>query len=166
MVPSVRSFGRSRCTAPSRTACRSPSASSAVEPAGLGDGLAEVNEHDDPGRGRHAEAGDVADPDGHRELEAEEPLEEHAAGDGARDGQHHQRGVGQVVIGPVEDQEDQGEHERHDHAQGRRGAGLVLELAGPFEERPFRELDLARDNLAGRRATKSAAFASRTFSRT
>ena len=42
-----------------------------LQPAGPRDGLAEVDQHDDPGRGRHAEAGDVADPDRHRELQAQ-----------------------------------------------------------------------------------------------
>jgi hypothetical protein len=46
------------------------------------DRLSEVDEHDDAGLYRHAEAGDVADPDGHAERETEEPLEDRPAGQG------------------------------------------------------------------------------------
>src|SRR4051794_4287400 len=38
------------------------------KPPALLDGLAEIHKHDDAGLRRHAEAGDVADPDGDREV--------------------------------------------------------------------------------------------------
>ena len=122
-----------------------------LQAAGPGDGLAEVDQHDDPGRGRHAEAGDVADPDRDRELQAQQPLEEEAAGDRAGHRQHHQRGVGQVVIGPVEDHEDQDDDDRHDQRERPPRAELVLELAGPLEEDAVRQPGLAGDGGAALR---------------
>ena len=88
-VPSVRSLGRSRCTAPFEDGLAQLREAHSLETARPRQGLAQVDEHDDPGRGRHAEAGDVADPDRDRELLPEEPLEEEPAGDRARDGQKH-----------------------------------------------------------------------------
>ena len=64
-------------------------------------------------------------------------------------GQEHERGVGQVVIGQVEDQEDQGDDDGHDDHQGSPRSDLVLELAGPFQKDAFGKLDFAVDSLAG-----------------
>ena len=143
-VPSVKQLGPQAVHGPVR---RRPARSSArldpLEPAGPGDGLAEVDQHDDPGRGRHAEAGDVADPDRHRELEPQQPLEEQPAGDRAGHRQHHQHGVGQVVIGPVEDRKIRATTIGHDQRQRPPRADLVLELAGPLDEDAVGQLGLA-----------------------
>ncbi len=47
----------------------------AFETAPFFDRFPQLDEHDDAGLGRHAEAGDVADPNRDAEIEAEEPLE-------------------------------------------------------------------------------------------
>ena len=84
------------------------------QPAALVDRVAQVDEHDDAGLRGHAEAGDEADPDGHAEIEAEQALEEHAADERARHGQHHQQRVDEVVVGHVEEHEDERDDDRED----------------------------------------------------
>ena len=63
--------------------------------------------------------------------------------------QHHQAGVGQVVVGQVQDHEDQHEHGRQDDAQRLGGPHLVLELAAPLEVDPLGQLDLLGHDALG-----------------
>ena len=62
----------------------------------------------------------------------EQEHEERAAGKGFGDGEHHQGGVGQVVVSEIEDDEDQHDDGGEDDAEGLSGADLMFEFAAPF----------------------------------
>jgi hypothetical protein len=72
--------------------------------------VAEVDQHDDPRRRSLAKAGDVADPNGHRELVAKERLKEHATSQSAGHGQHHQQRIGQAMVRQIKNQQDDNHH--------------------------------------------------------
>src|SRR5438270_13707079 len=60
----------------------------------LVEGLVEIDHHDDARLDRDAIKGDVADPDGDREVVAQQPLEDHAARHGIDDGERDDRPLG------------------------------------------------------------------------
>src|SRR5262249_25009329 len=105
-------------------------------------------EHDDPRLGSHAEAGDITDPDCHTEIQrwcrpavqdlGEEELKERTASKGLRYGQHHQARVGQILVGQVEDNENQHDHRWKDKAERLGCSDLMLELAAPLNMDTFR----------------------------
>ena len=68
--------------------------------------------------------------------------EERAAGQRLRHRQHHQRGVGQVLVRQVQDHEDQHDHRREDEAQRVGRPNLVLELAAPLDVNALRQRHL------------------------
>src|SRR5208337_568691 len=97
------------------------------------DRLSKVDEHDDAGLYRHAEAGDVAGPDGHAEVEPEEPLEDCSPGQRSQDARHHEQDVDHAVIGQVEDQDNDADHEAEDELESLPCPHLMFELAGPLD---------------------------------
>ena len=79
----------------------------------------------------------------------EQEHEERAAGQRLGHGEHHQRGVGQVVVGQVQDDEDQHDHGREDEPQRLRRPHLVLELAAPLDVDALGQLHLLGDDALG-----------------
>ena len=58
-------------------------------------------------------------------------------------------GVGQVVVGQIQDDEDQHDHRREDEPQRPGGPHLVLELAAPLDVHAFGQLHLLGDDPLG-----------------
>ena len=147
-APSVKSFGRSRWTAPSRMACLS----SAMEPMPDSPPRSSIasrryDEHHHARLDRHAEAGDVSDLDRDAEAEAEEPLEDCPAGERPEDARHHQEGVRPTLVGEVEDEHDGRDDRREDEPKRLLCPDLMLERPRPFEIHPRREVPASTSSL-------------------
>ena len=117
----VISTGRSRVIA----AC--VTASSSGRP--LLPQLADVGDQDHVVEHGHAGQGDEADRRRDRERHVAQPQGEDAADPAERHAGEHAQGVDDVVVGQVQQREDQHRGQRHDDQQPRPGPLQVLELA-------------------------------------
>src|SRR5262249_48377008 len=61
-------------------------------------------------------------------------------------GHHHQRGVSNVVVGQIEDHEDQQDHHGEYESQRACCTDLVLELSAPLDVNAFGQLNFLRDD--------------------
>ena len=149
----VISFGRSRRTEPSTVASQmscSRDLAAAAQP--RVERFVKVDDHDDTGLHGDAVERDVADPDGHREVVAEQPLQDDAAGHRVHDRQHDDHRLGDGVERHVQQHEDDEQDDRNQDLQPLAGAHLELVLPGPLQR------------VAGRQRARSTAIACRARS--
>ena len=147
MVATVITFGRSRSRAPSftawiKSAARKPRAAFSHFPFHR---FVQIHDHHDAGLNRRAEQRDVADPDGHAEVVAEQPLQEDAAGQRERHGEDDVRRLLRAVINDVKQQEDDEQRRRHDQPQSVLRADLIFVLAAPFNRHAGRQGNFLRE---------------------
>ena len=76
---------------------------------------------------------------GHAIAMPGEPEEKHAADQRLGHGHHHQHGVHEIVVGQIQDHEDQNQHQRQDEPHRAVGPNLVLELSAPFQVHSVRQ---------------------------
>src|SRR5712692_2320860 len=109
----------------------------------------EVHDHNYTGLDRDAEQRDVAHPDSHTEVVAEQPLQDQAARHGIEGWENQHRCFRYGMEDHVEQQEDHEEHNRQDDLEPRFGSQLELVLAGPMIGESCRQRELLAQLVRG-----------------